>query len=141
MNSNAKKRLNLRLSDNIVNYIDEASKNNNITKTEMVERIILAHQNSSSETASTDEIAEAVLARYKSEYKNYETRMRLATNYTEKNVQIIMEVLNSMLYNLKLDNACLTDLQTHPTLEDATELVTSRIANYKQKNDSAKGNN
>lgn len=128
-------RLNFRLSPTSNEYIAEAAEKEHCSKTEIVERIIREHMEIENTSTTKDEIANLFLEKYKAEYKDFNTRMRLATNYNEQNIQVVIELLNSIMYSLNLDNVFLTDIETHPAIEEAKSLVKNRISNFKQVND------
>lgn len=57
----------------------------------------------------------------------------MASNTADKNIQIIMEILNSIFYNNPNDIKFVpTDIITSQLIKDATERVGKRIAYYKQ---------
>ncbi len=133
MNSKA---VTYRLSENAISYISKYADENHLTNTKAIEEIISFHQNQS--TTELDKIADQLLNRFEEKYKNWFTRMRLATNYSEKNIQIVIELLNSLIISSGVDKAYLTDEFKSLTLKEAEELVQKRIADYKQLHDNAK---
>ncbi len=128
-----KSRMELRLSENIYNYIGEQAKKNQTSRTAMIERIITEHQAQSDD--ELEKIADKVLDKFDEKYKNFFTRLRLATNYSEKNIQIALEMLNSLTVAQQQDLYFNTKETPAPSFLEATEFVTERIANYKQRKD------
>lgn len=133
----AKKQMNYRLTDTAINYIDSIADINNLSKTDALELIIREHQKQSAD--ELDKISDAVVKKIEDKYKNFYTRLRLSTNYTDRNVQIALEVLNTLLVGLSLDkNAITTKNGKSKTLIQCEQEVTRRIAEYKQYNDNKK---
>ena len=133
----AKKQTAYRLTDTAIDYIDIIADKNNLSKTDALELIIREHQKQSSD--ELEKISEAVIDKFQSKYKNFMTRLRLSTNYTDRNVQIALEVLNTMLIGLSLDkNAITTKNGKCQTLIQCENEITRKIAEYKQYNDNKK---
>ena len=63
------------------------------------------------------------------------TRIRLASNGADVNVQILMEVINSLCWQLQVKEFRPTDHMLHPAMDEARKVVKERIANYKQAKD------
>ena len=133
----AKKQTAYRLTDTAIDYIDIIADKNNLSKTDALELIIREHQKQSSD--ELEKISEAVIDKFESKYKNFMTRLRLSTNYTDRNVQIALEVLNTMLIGLSLDkNAITTKNGKCQTLIQCENEIIRKIAEYKQYNDNKK---
>lgn len=129
----ATKQKAFRLSDTAINYLEEFGEKNNLNQTESLERIIREHKSQSE--SEIDLIANKVIEKFDDKYKNLFTRLRLATNYTEKNAQVILEVLNSLIINMDYDDAYTSTLFKSKILEESEKEVKRRIAEYKQIND------
>ena len=63
------------------------------------------------------------------------TRIRLASNGADVNIQILMEVINSLCWQFQIKDFRSTDQMLHPTMDEARKVVKERIANYKQAKD------
>lgn len=63
------------------------------------------------------------------------TRIRLASNGADVNIQILMEVINSLCWQLQIKEFRSTDQMLHPAIDEARKVVKERIANYKQSKD------
>ncbi len=128
-----KKRAEFRLSDTSISHLNKFADEIRVSRTEALERIISEHRQNSD--SSTDIIADKIISKIENNYKNLFTRLRLAGNYTEQNVQIIIEMLNSIIVGLQLTESFTTEIQKTDILQDSETLVKKRIAKYKQKKD------
>ena len=63
------------------------------------------------------------------------TRIRLASNGADENGQVLLEVLNTLCWQLRADEYCSTEQMLHPTVEEAKKTVKDRIARFKQAKD------
>lgn len=63
------------------------------------------------------------------------TRIRLASNGADVSTQVILEILNSMCWDLHIQDFRATGQMEHPVIEEAKQEVKERIARYKQKKD------
>lgn len=134
-----KVRIEFRLNNNSFEYLDNFANEKHINRTEALERIIMFHQEKSSD--EIDIIVERLLSKYDEKYKNFFTRQRLATNYTEQNVQIVLQVLNSLLVHFDIHESYTTDIIKTPVLQESEEFVKKQIAAYKLNNDKNKRTN
>ncbi len=86
-------------------------------------------------------VAEVIDNLIKTDYNKYLTRLRLATNYTEKNVQLILDGLNTLLFKAGIDDkGSLYYDEPHPTLKNSENRRSQLIAWQKQKIDNNKNN-
>ena len=63
------------------------------------------------------------------------TRVRLASNGADVSTQTVIEVLNTLCWQMQMKDFRSTDQMLHPVVEEAQKTVKERIANYKQKKD------
>ena len=63
------------------------------------------------------------------------TRIRLASNGADVNVQILMEVINYFCWQLQIKDFRSTGQMLHPAIDEARKVVKERISNYKQAKD------
>lgn len=132
MSKEAKKQVGIRLNKRDIDYLAECKEKNNLSSaTQAMELIIREHR--AQQLNQNETIANLVIEKFDSKYGNVLTRIRMASNTADKNIQIIMEVLNSLFYssfeNIKFVP---TDIITAQIIKDATEKVGKRIAYYKQ---------
>ena len=63
------------------------------------------------------------------------TRIRLASNGADISTQTVIEILNTLCWQMQMKDFRSTDQMLHPVVEEAQKTVKERIANYKQKKD------
>jgi len=132
----AKGEKHFRLSPDVLDYLNEKSTEWHCTQTEVFERIVREHKTSTVDEA--EYISEAVINKFEDKYKNLFTRLRLATDYTDKNVQTTLEILNSMLFFFNINTAVTSHRNKTQVWIDCENEVKRKIAEYKQYNDSNK---
>lgn len=74
--------------------------------------------------------------RLREENKKQMTRIRLASNGADINGQIIIEVLNTLCWQLGSKEYVSTQQMLHPVVEESQMTVKDRIAHFKQAKDS-----
>lgn len=132
----ANKQTAFRLSQSTLSYIDEIASATGLSKTDSLEKIISEHKTYSDTEVS--KIADAVLAKFDDRYKNLFTRLRLSTNYSDKNIQIILELLNTLVIALDIQNSFTTRVLKSPVFESCEKEVNRKITEYKQAIDDKK---
>lgn len=132
MSKETKKQIGIRLNQRDIDYLTECKEKNNLSSaTQALELIIREHR--AQQLNQNETIANLVIEKFDSKYGNALTRIRMASNTADKNIQIIMEILNSIFYNNPNDIKFVpTDIITSQLIKDATERVGKRIAYYKQ---------
>lgn len=109
-------------------YIEQFAKEHEIKSfTTSLKQIIREHKES---PAVEKRIVDAI----DDKYKNLFTRLRLGTNETDKNVQIILECINAIASKYAIE-ALPTDLVETTLLKESRETVKERIKGYKEKKD------
>ena len=124
-----KTKVTFRMTDTAIEYIDKHAEKHGLTKTDSIEKIIREHKNQSQ--SEIDIIANSVIDKFEEKYSNFFTRLRLATNFTDKNTQILLEMMNSLCFSLDAKLMISSVLKT-PVFEGAEEEITQKIAKYKQ---------
>lgn len=132
MEKENKKQVGIRLNQQDIDYLLQIKHENNLSSmTRAFEFVLREHR--AQHLNQNETIANLVIEKFDSKYGNALTRIRLASNTADKNIQIIMEVLNSLFYssyeNIKFIP---TDIITSQLIKDATEKVGKRIAYFKQ---------
>ena len=118
-----------RLSSEAITYILEIKEKNHLSsQTAALEQIILEHKNKPKHLELIDNIADEIEARF----KDVLTGIRLASRFADKNVQIILEMLNTLCINRGLEDAYLTDTVPSGAYEDSKNAVEERIKNYRE---------
>ncbi len=125
-----------RLSEKAISYLDSLATERNATRTLVLEQILMEHQNMSVD--NTDIIVDRIVSKLNEKYKNLFTRLRLGTGYTEQNVQVLIEMMNSLFIEKCFTESYTTDIATSPILIASRDCVKNRIAHFKQKKDNKK---
>lgn len=125
-----------RLSSQAITYIEKQSDRWNVSNTKAIERMIQEH----SSLCQEELIADAVVKKIEERHSNLFTRIRLATTMTGRNVDVILEILNTIIVNENIQNAYTSRIAKSDVWEDCEEEVKRRIAEYKQINDNKKKN-
>lgn len=122
-----------RLSENTLIYIDTFAKDNGISNTAALEKIIKEHEKFYN--GQGDQIAELVVKKIENKYTNMFTRMRLATTMSDRNTQVILEILNTLLIHSKITTAYTSAMTKSNVWIECEETVKEMIARYKQMKD------
>jgi hypothetical protein len=130
-----KTRVNLTISEQSKNYIEEYKKKNNYRSISEALDSIIKH---SMNTDNVDLIADRILRKIEDKYDNLFTRLRLAGNSADINSQVIVEILNSMIINMNIKKSFLTDTVESQVVADSKKQIKNRIAYYKQLKDNKK---
>ncbi|MEG1427799.1 MAG: hypothetical protein RSC76_08945 [Oscillospiraceae bacterium] len=130
---------NYRLDDHAIAYISNYQEEHFCpTQTDALTQIILEHEATFTDHSAeiwqqqAERISEQVILYLQTELKLPETltRIRLGTNNADRNSEIILLLLNSLLeYS---GHFALIEPDT-PQMKDAREVVSERIENYRQK--------
>lgn len=101
----AKQRKEYRLPEEVISIIEETKKEKGFpTETEALTYIILEHKRKGGLTISDDDmerISESVVTRMQEKFKKDFTRIRLASTFSERYSYIILDAINTMLYDTK----------------------------------------
>lgn len=98
-----------------------------------VDYIIMQHRKMTDE--QTDIVAEKLLTKIEEKYKNMFTRLRLGVTTADKNSQVMLEILNSIILNLSMDKMYDTDILESNIVKESKDTVKNRIEKYKQLKD------
>ncbi len=130
-----KTRVNLTISEQSKNYIEDYKKKNNYRSISEALDSIIKH---SMNTDNVDLIADRILGKIEDKYDNLFTRLRLAGNSADINSQVIVEILNSMIINMNIKKSFLTDTVESQVVADSKKQIKNKIAYYKQLKDNKK---
>ena len=95
-----------------------------------VDYIIMQHRKMTDE--QTDSVAEKLLSKIEEKYKNMFVRLRLGVTIADRNSQVILEILNSMILNMSMDKMYDTDILESNIVKESKDTVKNRIERYKQ---------
>lgn len=131
-----KKLCSFRLSETTVDYLQAIADENGLSITSALEKIAVEHKQYYN--GLIESISDRVIEKYNSKYEDIFTRLRLGTNATDKNAQIILEVLNSIVYYTHDSEAVSTDILKTDIVAGSETTVKKRIEAFKIKNLEAK---
>lgn len=136
-----KKQIRIWIDEDTEAYIkDYQYKNGMKTMGEVVDSVISnskkSEENQYSISYITESVAQAVTDKVKNEIGNEINKIRLGTNNTDRNTQILIELMNGHLDQLGYEHFLTTDLQETMPLEISKKVVQERIIKSKQKKDS-----
>lgn len=117
-----------------LDYVTEQSEKYNSNFSKTLNKIVLEHKEL---TQQVEELTKQV--QQKDDMINHSlTRIRLASNSSEKNTQIMIEMLNSLIMQLGKDIPYQTKYLKSFTLTTAEDDVSERIRKYKTKKEDKK---
>ncbi len=125
-----------RLSKHALSYIDNFAAQNGITNTAAVEKIIKEHETMCNDQG--EQIAALVVNKLEEKYVNMFTRMRLATTMADRNIQVVLEILNTILITQCITNAFTSNMTKSQVWQECEAVVKEQIAKYKQLKDHKK---
>ncbi len=120
-------RKQITLSEDVIEYLESIS-GSGISKT--IELIVRQHKDMNGEQMKV--LANMILNMFEEKYKNMFTRIRLASNSSDINSQIILEILNSIILNSEIEQYYSTDIYESDIIKDSKKSVKDRIARLKQ---------
>lgn len=125
-----------RLSDSAYAYLSDYAKQYGLSNTAALEKIICEHQNYKGK--EYDILAEKVIDLLERKYKNLFTRIRLASTMADRRTEVIVEILNSLVYHLEVEDSYNTEIMKSAIVEDSENTVKRRVARLKQIKDNKK---
>ena len=123
-----------RLSPQVMSIIDTYAKT--FSSTEALERIVLDYNR----RGSDEDLVRMLLQAIDDHYKNFFTRIRLGVRSTDINSQVILEILNTLIYNQSIPVAILTDDKPTPVYLESQKHIQEKIKAFMNlKRDKEKG--
>lgn len=132
-NKDKKVKLDITISQSTREYIDYVKKEHNLRSLSQAVDYIVQQERKND---NVDVLADRILEKLKDKYENMFTRIRLGVNTADKNSQIMIEILNSMIYSLGVNQCYDTDIIKTDVVRDSENIIKNRIAHYKQIKDS-----
>ena len=102
-----KVKLDITISQSTREYIDYVKKEHNLRSLSQAVDYIVQQERKND---NVDVLADRILEKLKDKYENMFTRIRLGVNTADKNSQIMIEILNSMIYSLGVNQCYDTDI-------------------------------
>ena len=129
---NEKIKRSWRLSPEAIAIIERVAKERQCSLTEALEQIILQHD---SDLTLPNQVADLVEERFSATF----TRLRLSSRTADINTQIILEVLNTLLYHEQLPSAILLEQTPSPVITEAEAYIKEKIAAFAKAKEYKKG--
>lgn len=124
-------RKNLTIFEENFNYIEQIKNERKLSSlSEALDCIIKEHMSNELDTA--DIIAEKIIMKIEEKYSNVITRCRLGINGADRNSQVMLEMLNSIILNTGMEKSYNTDVIESDILRESRQVVKDRISMYKQ---------
>lgn len=111
------------------------------TQVQAVRHVIQNYKKLQDEEVHSKMVAEQILNIFSDQYKDYWKRLYSSVRATDKNVSIILDVLNTMLIENDYEACVFTDVFPSPVIDDSREHLKKKIGKMKQKVDRKKRNN
>ena len=126
------------LSPNILKMMEAHAAETGKTLTFIVEDAVRQYL---AQDQMIDALSDAVIEKFDEKYKNFMTRVRLASRSADINSQINLELWNMSLLQRKMtmDDFIMSEKAESPVLQAAKEGVKIRIEKFKQSKDSKGG--
>lgn len=136
-----RKQIRIWVDEETDSYISDYQFKNNIkTFGKALDHLIEKQKTKDEEEYSLSYIAETVAKvvsdKVNNDLSNEINKIRLGTNNTDRNTQILIELMNGHLDQLDYDHFLTTDLQETMPLEISKQVVQERITKKKQRKDS-----
>jgi lipopolysaccharide biosynthesis regulator YciM len=134
LSSEEKARLRLSVNPEVLDYIEEIKEEQNLSFTgDAVSFLVADYKRLKKEQWSLNYVAEVVSQNLHETLKEELTRVRLGTNNTDRNTQILIELVNGMMVNDNVEDIMTTDQLESGGLVTAKNVVQERIENKRQK--------
>ena len=127
-----------RLSPDILKRLEAAAEASGKSMTYIIEDALLQYFDKEKQM---EELTDRFIEKFDAKYKNYMTRVRLASRGADVNSQVLIELFNTSLLHKKYteDDFVISESMESPVLRCAKEGVKDRIERFKLAKDS-KGN-
>lgn len=134
LSSEEKARLRLSVNPEVLDYIEEIKEEQNLSfNGDAVSFLVADYKRLKKEQWSLNYVAEVVSQNLHETLKEELTRVRLGTNNTDRNTQILIELVNGMMINDNVENIMTTDQLESDGLVTAKNVVQERIENKRQR--------
>ncbi|MDM5185934.1 hypothetical protein QUF99_00240 [Bacillus sp. DX4.1] len=127
-------RMQVTLDEETDTYIKEYMEEHNIRYNgEAIVRICKEHQATKSNEWSLNYITEVVSKNLHEVLKSELTKIRLGSNSADKNTQILIELMNGLLFHQGVQNIISTEVEEMEGVKTAKQVVGNRISHSRQK--------
>lgn len=128
-------RIHITMKDETLAYVDEYKRDHELgSRSETVEEIIKRYQEG--QPSQMQVLAKEIVKVLYEEHGKEQTRIRMAATTADINSQVIIEILNSILYTMQTEQYFPTEEMKSEVVSQAEIAVRGRIARYKVMRDS-----
>ncbi|UOQ95074.1 hypothetical protein MUO14_09155 [Halobacillus shinanisalinarum] len=129
-----KTRNNLYLDDETMAYIEDYKEETGVSfNGQMVDQICREHQALLGQDRSREYIMRLMAEHFQEMFAEEMKRFRLAANRSDKNTQVLLELMNGFAMDQNLESCITTPIFESQAVKDAKEAVEERISNQRQK--------
>lgn len=118
-----------RLSPDVVEIISTYADTHTCSYAEALERIVLEHN----KRGSDEDLVKQLLQGMDKHYEDFFTRVRLGIWNADVNSQVILEILNTLLYSKSIPVAIFTDENPTPVFLESQKHIRDKIRAYSNK--------
>lgn len=129
----AKKQRNFYLSDEDFNILEKYALENGFSSNTNALAYLIRH----SQDKQEEKVAIAVREELEKNYMQKE-RLRWSTQTAEQNSIVILDAINTLLFQLNAETLIPADTIPHQIVKQSKALIKDRIAHFKQKSDERK---
>lgn len=105
------------------------------TEVKALSHIIREYENLGDEEKRSEKIARAILRVFDEQYKGFWKRLYFSARQTDKNMTVLMDIVNSYLIDRDFGSYVSQDTLTAPVIEEAREHLKTKISKRKQMKD------
>lgn len=133
-----KLRLRLSVTPEVMEFIKDIKEDHHFGNNgDVISYIVMEYKRLKNEQWSLNYITEAVMKTLtdsiNENLREELKRIRLGTNNTDRNTQIIIELFNGLMFNQNINDIITTDVLEQPGIKTAREFVQEQIENKRQR--------
>ncbi|WP_237438711.1 hypothetical protein [Pseudalkalibacillus hwajinpoensis] len=129
-----RKRQNVTLHEETIDLINEYQEQHHIRYPgEALDRMVAEWEEQQSKDHSLEYVMSLMANRFQEVFSEEMKRLRLAANSTNKNTQVLLELMNGFAMDQNLESCVTTQLFESQAMKDAREAVEERISHQRQK--------
>lgn len=132
--SDERNRFRVTLEDKVMDVIDDIKEEQNLKYNgDAITFLVNEYKRLKNEQWSLNYVAEVVSKNLHETLKEELTKVRLGTNNTDRNTQILIELVNGLIINDSVEDIITTDQMESTGLVTAKNVVQERIENKRQR--------
>lgn len=129
-----RKRLNIRVTPDVIDYIDQYREQHDIPfQGQTLEQIIREHEEWKIEDRSTRAIMNMAAEQFREVFASELKKLQLGVNNSDRNTQMLIELMNGMFMDQGVDHLMTTSNFESKPVAIARDEVKERIAHQRQK--------